>query len=106
MTLNVTTIGFINFNEDYNRKLKNGAVTISVAHGVKQQDGSYKNEYINGRIPAKLVSQIKPLINEKLADIEGVLEQNNGYTNLVILKATEHVKKSNEMDMTDEDLPF
>lgn len=110
MTLNVKTTGFINFNKDYNKKLASGALTVSVAHGVKQQDGSYKNEYINGRIPAKLVPQIKPLINEKLADIEGVIEIQNGYTNLVILQATEHKKaqKTDELGGTieDTDLPF
>lgn len=110
MTLNVKTTGFINFNKKYNKTLDNGAVTVSVAHGVKQQDGTFKNEYINGRIPAKLVPEIKPLINEKLVDIEGVLEQNNGYTNLVILKAKEH-QKTTQVDelggtITDEDLPF
>lgn len=93
MTLNVKTTGFINFNKEFNRTLSNGAVTVSVTHGVKQADGTFKNEYINGRIPAKLVSQIKPLINKKLADIEGVIEQNGQYTNLVILQATEHQNK-------------
>lgn len=110
MTLNVKTTGFINFNKDYNKKLANGALTVSVGHGVKQQDGSYKNEYISGRIPAKLIEDIKPLINKELVDIEGVLEKNKQYTNLVILNATKH-QKTEQVDelggvITDEDLPF
>lgn len=110
MTLNVKTTGFINFNKDYNKTLSSGAVTVSVAHGVKQKDGTFKNEYINGRIPAKLVEGIKPLINKELVDIEGVLEQNAQYTNLVILQATKH-QKAKQVDelggtITDEDLPF
>lgn len=104
MTLNTKTTGFINFNKEYNRKFNDGTITVSVAHGVKQADGTYKNEYINGRIPAKLVPQIKPLINETLADIEGVIEIKGGYTNLVILAAKEHQRKQETVE--DTNLPF
>lgn len=108
MAINFTNTGFINFNKDYNKVLKNGAVTVSITTSTKQADGTFEQQYINGLIPAKFVDDIKPLIG-KLVDMQGVLtfsnvEQGKGYLNATIFKATEHAIKKEEQDEID--LPF
>lgn len=108
MAINFTNTGFINFNKDYNKVLKNGAVTVSISTSTKQADGTFEQQYINGLIPAKFVDEIKPLIG-KLVDMEGVLsftnvEKGKGYLNATIFKATEHAIKTEEQDEIN--LPF
>lgn len=107
--LNVKTTGFINFNDKFNKVLKNGAVTVSVSHSVRQADGEYKNEYINGIIPAKFVEDVKPMIG-KLVDISGSMtltptEKGQVYANLTIFEAKEHQKKESKQETT-VTLPF
>lgn len=108
MAINFTNTGFINFNKEYNKVLKNGAVTVSISASTKQPDGTFEQQYINGLIPAKFVDEIKPIIG-KLVDMEGVLsfsnvEKGKGYLNATIFKATEHSIKTEEQD--DNNLPF
>lgn len=108
MAINFTNTGFINFNKDYNKVLKNGAVTVSISTSTKQADGTFEQQYINGLIPAKFVDEIKPLIG-KLVDMQGVLTFSNvdkgkGYLNATIFKATEHAIKTEEQDKVN--LPF
>lgn len=111
MAINFTNTGFINFNKEYNKVLKNGAVTVSISVSNKTfKDGKeeYEQQYINGLIPAKFVEDIKPLIG-KLVDMQGVLTFSNvdhgkGYLNATIFKATEHAIKTEEQDEVD--LPF
>lgn len=108
MAINFTNTGFINFNKDYNKVLKNGAVTVSITTSTKKPDGTFDQQYINGLIPAKLVDDIKPLIG-KLVDMQGVLtfsnvEHGKGYLNATIFKATEHAIKTEEQDEIN--LPF
>ena len=108
MAINFTNTGFINFNKDYNKVLKNGAVTVSISTSTKNADGTFDQQYINGLIPAKFVDDIKPLIG-KLVDMQGVLtfsnvEHGKGYLNATIFKATEHAIKTEEQDEID--LPF
>lgn len=107
MAINFKNTGFINFNKDYNRVLKNGAVTVSISTSTKQADGTFEQQYINGLIPAKFVDEIKPLIG-KLVDMEGILtfsnvEHGKGYLNATIFKATKHAIKT---EVLDDDLPF
>lgn len=102
MAINFTNTGFINFNKEYNKVLKNGAVTVSISTSTKQADGTFEQQYINGLIPAKFVDEIKPFIG-KLVDMEGVLsftnvEKGKGYLNATIFKATEHAIKTEEQD--------
>lgn len=108
MAINFKNTGFINFNKEYNKVLKNGAVTVSISTSTKQADGTFEQQYINGLIPAKFVDEIKPLIG-KLVDVEGVLsfsnvEKGKGYLNATIFKATEHEIKTEELDEIN--LPF
>lgn len=108
MAINFTNTGFINFNKEYNKVLKNGAVTVSISTSTKQPDGTFEQQYINGLIPAKFVDDIKPLIG-KLVDMQGVLTFSNvdhgkGYLNATIFKATEHAIKTEEQDEVE--LPF
>lgn len=108
MALNFTNTGFINFNKDFNKVLKNGAVTVSISTSTKNADGTFDQQYINGLIPAKFVDEIKPLIG-KLVDMQGVLtfsnvEHGKGYLNATIFKATEHAIKTEQQDEID--FPF
>ena len=103
--INFTNTGFVNFNKEYNKVLKSGAITASMSTSQKNKEGEYENKYVNVMITKKALD--KSLLNKKLVDVEGFITQseNNGkkYNNFVITKMTEHVKK----DETDEDdLPF
>lgn len=103
--INFTNIGFINFNKDYNKVLKSGAITASMSMSQKNKDGEYENKYVNVMITKKALN--KALLNKKLCDIEGFITQseNDGkkYNNFVITKMTEHVKKQ---ETDEDDLPF
>lgn len=103
--INFTNTGFVNFNKDYNKVLKSGAITASMSMSQKNKEGEYENKYVNVMITKKALN--KSLLNKKLCDVEGFITQseNNGkkYYNFVIIKMTEHDKKQD----TDEiDLPF
>lgn len=106
MSLQFQTVGYINFNKDYNIVLKSGAITVSFTSSTKDVDGGYKTQYFNGIIPAKLKDQIKPLINKELCDIKGVINPaNKGYVNFTILDVGKHQSKQTEQS-EDKDLPF
>ena len=103
--INFTNTGFVNFNKEFNKVLKSGAITASMSFSQKNKEGEYENKYVNVMIPKKALD--KSLLNKKLCDVEGFVTQseNEGkkYNNFVITKMTEHVKKQE----TDEiDLPF
>lgn len=103
--INFQNTGFVNFNKDYNKVLKSGAITASMSFSQKNKEGEYENKYVNVMITKKALD--KSLLNKKLVDVEGFITQseNDGkkYNNFVITKMREHVKK----EETDEiDLPF
>lgn len=102
--INFTNTGFVNFNKDYNKVLKSGAIIASMSFSQKNKEGEYENKYVNVMVTKKALD--KSLINKKLVDVEGFITQseNDGkkYNNFVITKMTEHVKK----EETDIDLPF
>ena len=52
MALTFQTIGFINFNKEYNKILNSGSITVSFTASVKNQAGEYETQYFNGLIPA------------------------------------------------------
>lgn len=103
--INFTNTGFVNFNKDYNKVLKSGAITASMSMSQKNKDGEYENKYINVMITKKALN--KSLLNKKLCDVEGFITQgeNDGkkYNNFVITKMTEHVKKQ---ETEEDDLQF
>lgn len=109
MSVQFNTVGFINFNEDYNKVFKSGAITVSFSSSVKNINGEYEAQYFNGIIPAKLVPQIKPLINKELCDIKGVINPTQkGYVNFTILEVGKHEPKTvtPTKQIDDKDLPF
>lgn len=108
MSLQFATIGFINFNKEYNKVLKSGAITVSFTSSAKDKDGNYQTQYFNGLVPAKLVVRIKPLLNKEVCDIKGVVNPaEKGYVNFTILEVGKHVKKDNNVKQTEDiDLPF
>ena len=103
--INFRNTGFVNFNKDYNKVLKSGAITASMSTSQKNKDGEYENKYVNFMIPKKALD--KSLLNKKLVDVEGFITQSEKdgkkYNNFVITKMTEHVKKQETDDI---DLPF
>lgn len=106
MALQFSTIGFINFNKDYNKVLKSGAITVSFTTTVKNQNGEYENQYFNGLIPSKLAQKVKPFLNKELVKISGVASPaQKGYINFTILQV-EQYKKQDKEDNSDIDLPF
>ena len=109
MALQFSTIGFLNFNKEYNKVLKSGSITVSFTSSVKNQAGEYETQYFNGLIPAKLAQNAKEFINNKqLAKISGVASPApKGYINFTILEIEQYVKetKSDETEV-DIDFPF
>lgn len=104
MLLQFNTIGFINYNKDYNKVLKSGAITVSFTASAKNKDGNYETQYFNGIIPAKVKEQIKPLINKELCDIKGIINPaKKGYVNFTILEVSKHQEKEQTEDTR---LPF
>ena len=103
--INFSNTGFVNFNKDYNKVLKSGAITASMSMSQKNTEGEYENKYVNVMITKKALD--KSLLNKKLVDVEGFITQseNDGkkYNNFVNTKMTEHVKKE---ETDDSDLPF
>lgn len=106
MSLHFQTVGFINFNKDYNKVLKSGAITVSFTASTKNKDGEYETQYFNAIIPAKLKEQIKPLINTELCDIKGVINPaEKGYVNFTILEVGKHQSEQTKK-IEETDLPF
>ena len=107
MALTFQTIGFINFNKEYNKVLKSGAITVSFTSSAKNKDGEYETQYFNGLIPSKLTQKAKPFLNKKeLVKISGIASPaQKGYINFTILEI-EQYQKQTKTDDTDIDLPF
>lgn len=106
MALQFSTIGFINFNKDYNKVLKSGAITVSFTASAKNKDGEYETQYFNGLIPSKLAQKVKPFLNKELVKISGIVSPaQKGYVNFTILEI-EQYQKQDKSDNTDIELPF
>ena len=107
MALQFQTIGFINFNKDYNKVLKSGAITVSFTASAKNKDGEYETQYFNGLVPSKLSQKVKPFLNKKeLVKISGIASPTTkGYVNFTILEI-EQYQKQHKSDNSDIDLPF
>ena len=107
MALQFSTIGFINFNKEYNKVLKSGAITVSFTSSVKNQHGEYETQYFNALIPSKLAQKVKPFLNKKeLLKISGIASPaQKGYINFTILEI-EQYQKQTKSDDTDINLPF
>lgn len=107
MALQFTTIGFINFNKDYNKVLKSGAITVSFTTSVKNQEGQYETQYFNGLIPSKLAQKVKPFLNKEIVKISGVASPaQKGYINFTILQVEQYKKEKNNFEIADDDMPF
>lgn len=106
MALQFNTIGFINFNKDYNKVLKSGAITVSFTSSQKNKDGEYEKQYFNGLIPAKLAQHVKPFLNKELVKISGVASPaQKGYINFTILEV-EQIERQTKKDDEEINLPF
>ena len=110
MALTFQTIGFINFNKEYNKVLKSGSITVSFTASVKNQAGEYETQYFNGLIPAKLAQNAKEFINtEQLVKSSGICSPAaKSYINFPILEIEQYQKeeKSDYTDLDIDDFPF
>ena len=111
MALTFQTIGFINFNKEYNKILESGSITVSFTASVKNKAGEYETQYFNGLIPAKLAQNAKEFINTKqLAKISGIASPaKKGYINFTILEIEQYEKpkqQNNHFEVTDDMIPF
>lgn len=107
MSLQFSTVGFINFNTKYNKTLESGAITVSFTASTKNKDGKFETQYFNAIVPAKLKDRIKPFINKELCDIRGVINPGQkGYVNFTILEVGKHEPKKDTKETTELDLPF
>ena len=105
MALQFNTIGFINFNKEYNKVLKSGSITVSFITSVKNKEGEYVKQYFNGLIPAKLAQKAKPFLNKELVKISGIASPaQKGYVNFTILEIEKYQKQKS--DETEIELPF
>lgn len=106
MALQFNTIGFINFNKEYNKVLKSGAITVSFTSSQKNKDGEYEKQYFNGLIPAKLAQHVKPFLNKEIVKISGIASPaQKGYINFTILEV-EQYKKQTKKDDEEINFPF
>ena len=106
MAVQFNLIGFINFNKEYNKVLKSGAITVSFTASAKNKDGEYETQYFKGLIPAKLVQKAKPFLNKELVKISGVISPaQKGYVNFTILEI-EQYQKQPKSDNEEIVLPF
>lgn len=103
MSMQFSTIGFINFNKEFNKELKSGAVTVSITASTKDKDGKYKTQYFNALVPAKLKVKVNEFVNgQKPLKITGVINPGQkGYVNFTVLGVEPYQNKDNS-----EDLPF
>ena len=108
MALQFNTIGFINFNKEYNKVLKSGAITVSFTSSQKNKEGEYETQYFNGLIPAKLAQQVKPFLNKELLKIYGIASPSKkGYINFTILEVEYYNKTTKKyFEVTDDMIPF
>lgn len=111
MAIHFENTGYLNYDKKYNKVLKSGAVTVSMSVSNKQQDGTYKNGYINGIIPkAQLTDEVKEALKKDssvLMDVEGLITMNGAYANFVALAIDKHEKNNdNKKEEDDPDLPF
>lgn len=107
MSLQFSTVGFINFNTKYNKTLESGAITVSFTASRKNKNGDYETQYFNAIVPAKLKDRIKPFINKELCDIRGVINPaQKGYVNFTILEVGKHEPKKDTKEAAELDLPF
>lgn len=103
MALQFSTIGIINFNKDYNKVLKSGAITVSFTSSAKNKDGEYETQYFKGLIPSKLTQKAKPFLNKEIVKISGIASPaQKGYVNFTILEIEQYKKE----DKSDINLPF
>ena len=106
MALQFNTIGFINFDKEYNKVLKSGAITVSFTASSKNKEGEYETQYFHGLIPAKLAQHVKPFLNKDLVKISGIASPSKKeYINFTILEV-EQYKKETKSDETEINLPF
>ena len=112
MTMEFRNTGFINFNKEYNKKLKSGSLTASMSTSVKE-DGEWLTKYFNIVIVSDKVKEAGKFIKENtLVDVTGfATPTKKGYISLIVTDIKEHISEDKEGNLQslvseDDDLPF
>lgn len=112
MAIEFTNTGFINFNKEYNKKLKSGALTASMSTSVKDA-GEWVTKYFNIVIVSDKVKEAGKFIKENtLVDVKGfATPTKKGYLSFIVTNIKEHISEDEEADLQnlvleDDDLPF
>lgn len=112
MAIEFTNTGFINYNKEYNKKLKSGALTASMSTSVKDK-GEWVTKYFNIVIVADKVKEAGKFIKENtLVDVTGfATPSKKGYVSFIVTDIKEHVSDNKEDDfkdlvLEDDNLPF
>lgn len=112
MAIEFKNTGFINFNKEYNKKLKSGALTASMSTSVKDR-AEWVTKYFNIVIVAEKVKEAGKFIKENtLTDVTGfATPSKKGYLSFIVTDVKEHISEDKEadlesLDLEDEDLPF
>ena len=107
MAVEFKNTGFINFNKEYNKKLKSGAITASMSTSVKDNN-EWVTKYFNIVIVADKVKEAGKFIKENtLVDVTGfATPTKNGYLSFIVTDVKEHISEDEEVNLEDDDLPF
>lgn len=112
MAMEFKNTGFINFNKEYNKKLKSGSLTASMSTSVKDK-GEWVTKYFNIVIVADKVKEAGKFIKENtLVDVTGfATPSKKGYLSLIVTDVKEHISEDEEgnlqsLELEDDDLPF
>ena len=124
MAMEFKNTGFINFNKEYNKKLKSGSLTASMSTSVKDK-GEWVTKYFNIVIVGDKVKEVGKFIKENtLVDVTGfAVPSKKGYISLIVTDVKEHISEDEEgnlqrlelvdeegnlkrLELVDDDLPF
>ena len=112
MAIEFKNTGFINFNKEYNQKLKSGSLTASMSTSVKDK-GEWITKYFSIVIVADKVKEVGKFIKENtLVDATGfATPTKKGYLSFIVTDVKEHISEEQESDfqnleLEDDDLPF
>ena len=112
MAIEFKNTGFINFNKEYNRRLKSGSLTASMSTSVKDE-GEWITKYFNIVIVKDKVKEAGKFIKENtLVDVTGfATPTQKGYLSFIVTDVKEHISDEQEgklqsLELEDNDLPF
>ena len=111
MAIEFKNTGFINFNKEYNKKLKSGSLTASMSTSVKDE-GEWVTKYFNIVIVKDKVKEAGKFIKENtLVDVTGfATPTKHGYLSFIVTDIKKYVPDEEvnleSLALEEDDLPF